>query len=73
MLIHFGEASSIFKQKYPKSRTFYTNFKQKTICRLVGMLYTRCYLYQMYGWHNYIHNASIVNLAIADVATADNV
>ena len=37
MLIHFGEASSIFKHKCPKSSTFYTNFKQKTICRLVGM------------------------------------
>ena len=37
MLIHFGEASSIFKQKCPKSSTFYTNFKHKTIHRLAGM------------------------------------
>ena len=36
MLIHLGEASSIFKQKCPKLSTFYTNFKQNTIYLLVG-------------------------------------
>ena len=29
MLIHFGEASSIFKQKCPTLSKFYTNFKQR--------------------------------------------
>ena len=37
MLVHPGEAISIFEQNCPKSSTFYANFKQKIICRLAGM------------------------------------